>query len=180
MSSCGGGGWPKEATSTVSVCSLAITSPQQLCHEPPYGYNNQSQSSNHSHHKSTEVWCASIYGHNQTKQSLRTQHNKETREINIHDMARVTHKLFDTLRKLVSGKKRQKHTKKHKNTPPTILHSDKCWENWSLGTTQENAPTIIGCLLVHLFLDEKPPSILYFRKYLLGGHYHYQLPQQIS
>ena len=195
MSSCGGGGWPKEATSTVSVCSLAITSPQQLCHEPPYGYNNQSQStvpSQQSQPSQVPRSLMRLHIWPQPNKAFRllflctgevvSEHSttKKTREINIHDTARVNHKLFDSWRKLVSGKKRQKHTKKHKNTPPTILHSDKCWENWSLGTTQENAPTIIGCLLVHLSLDEKPPSILYFRKYLLGGHYHYQLPQQIS
>ena len=154
-----------DTTTRASPAITAITSPQKSDAPPYMATTKQSLSS-------------TIFVHRGS--GLRTQHNKETREINIHDMARVTHKLFDTLRKLVSGKKRQKHTKKHKNTPPTILHSDKCWENWSLGTTQENAPTIIGCLLVHLSLDEKPPSILYFRKYLLGGHYHYQLPQQIS
>ena len=142
----------------------AITSPQKSDAPPYMATTKQSLSS-------------TIFVHRGS--GLRTQQRK-TREINIHDTARVNHKLFDSWRKLVSGKKRQKHTKKHKNTPPTILHSDKCWENWSLGTTQENAPTIIGCLLVHLSLDEKPPSILYLRKYLLGGHFHYQLPQQIS
>ena len=92
-----------DTTTRASPAITAITSPQKSDAPPYMATTKQSLSS-------------TIFVHRGS--GLRTQHNKETREINIHDMARVTHKLFDTLRKLVSGKKRQKHTKNTKTHRP--------------------------------------------------------------
>ena len=50
--------WPSPV---LSSCAMSLHMDTTTRASPQYHH------SNHSHHKSPEVWCASIYGHNQTK-----------------------------------------------------------------------------------------------------------------